>query len=161
MPATQEKQPISCGILLFRKHRGRKQFLLMEHARRWDLPKGHLDPGETELECALREFEEETGIDRSQIKLDEEFLYEGSYRVKNWKGRGNVDKRLVIFLAKLRSSSSAKVVPTEHIGYQWVDWDPPHDIQEKTINPLLEQVAAFKRRKKNKKRGDKKKSGWL
>ena len=110
---------------------------------------------------ALREFEEETGIDRSQIKLDEEFLYEGSYRVKNWKGRGNVDKRLVIFLAKLRSSSSAKVVPTEHIGYQWVDWDPPHDIQEKTINPLLEQVAKPLSVGRNKKRGDKKKTGWL
>ncbi|MEL7161300.1 MAG: NUDIX domain-containing protein, partial [Bacteroidota bacterium] len=29
---------------------------------RWDLPKGHVDPGETNLECALRELEEETGV---------------------------------------------------------------------------------------------------
>ena len=154
MAALREKQPVSCGILLFRKHKGRKQFLLMEHARRWDLPKGHVDPGETELQCALREFEEETGIDRTEIKLRKKFLYEDSYPVKNWKGRGvDVDKRLVIFLAKLKRGVSGKVVPTEHLGYRWVDWDPPHDIQEKTINPLLEQVARFMRqqRKKNKK----------
>lgn len=154
MAALREKQPVSCGILLFRKHKGRKQFLLMEHARRWDLPKGHVDPGETELQCALREFEEETGIDRTEIKLRKKFLYEDSYPVKNWKGRGaDVDKRLVIFLAKLKRGVSGKVVPTEHLGYRWVDWDPPHDIQEKTINPLLEQVARFihQQRKKNKK----------
>ena len=154
MAALREKQPVSCGILLFRKHKGRKQFLLMEHARSWDLPKGHVDPGETELQCALREFEEETGIDRTEIKLRKKFLYEDSYPVKNWKGRGaDVDKRLVIFLAKLKRGVSGKVVPTEHLGYRWVDWDPPHDIQEKTINPLLEQVARFIRqqRKKNKK----------
>lgn len=28
----------------------------------WDLPKGHVDPGETHLETALREVEEETGL---------------------------------------------------------------------------------------------------
>lgn len=128
----------------------------MEHARRWDLPKGHVDPGETELECALREFEEETGIDRGEIKLRNKFLYEDCYLVKNWKGRGaNVEKRLVIFLAKLKKGISGKVVPTEHIGYEWMDWNPPHDIQDKTINPLLRQVADFERRKKKKRKSGK------
>jgi len=152
MGTASEKQPVSCGILLFRKQNARKQFLLMEHARRWDLPKGHVDPGETELECALREFEEETGIDRTGIKLRKKFLYEDHYLVKNWKGRGaNVEKRLVIFLAKLKKGISGKVVPTEHIGYKWVNWNPPHDIQAKTINPLLQQVVDFELKKKAKK----------
>ncbi len=152
MVTASEKQPVSCGILLLRKHKGRKQFLLMKHARRWDLPKGHVDPGETKLECAMREFEEETGIDRSDIKLQKDFRFEEYYEVKNWKGRGeNVTKRLVIFLAKLKKGVSGKVVPTEHLDYQWVDWDPPHDIQEKTINPLLSQVTDFQRRREKKK----------
>ncbi len=133
----------------------------MEHARRWDLPKGHIDPGESELECALREFEEETGLSRHDIKLTKGFRFKSHYRVKNWKRRGvDVEKKLVIFLARLKQKVSGKVTPTEHVGYQWVDWDPPHDIQEKTINPLLEQVADFKRRqeKKRKKAGKKKKA---
>ena len=152
MGTASEKQPVSCGILLFRKQKARKQFLLMEHTRRWDLPKGHVDPGETELECALREFEEETGIDRTGIKLRKKFLYEDHYLVKNWKGRGaNVEKRLVIFLAKLKKGISGKVVPTAHIGYEWVNWNPPHDIQAKTINPLLQQVVDFELKRKAKK----------
>lgn len=35
----------------------------------WDLPKGKLDPGETILQCALREVQEETGL--TQIHLNE------------------------------------------------------------------------------------------
>jgi 8-oxo-dGTP pyrophosphatase MutT (NUDIX family) len=32
------------------------------HYDDWTMPKGKLDPGETEAECALREVEEETGL---------------------------------------------------------------------------------------------------
>ena len=63
--------------------------------------------------------------------------------MSNWKGRGkDVKKRLVIYMAKLKKGRKAKVKVTEHIGYRWVDWDPPHDLQKKTINPLL--IAAEK-----------------
>jgi 8-oxo-dGTP pyrophosphatase MutT (NUDIX family) len=55
------RQPLSCGFLILRGQPV-DSFLLMKHPRRWDLPKGHLDEGETELQCALRELQEETGI---------------------------------------------------------------------------------------------------
>ena len=32
----------------------------------WSLPKGHIDPGETTLEAAIREIYEETGLDKPQ-----------------------------------------------------------------------------------------------
>jgi 8-oxo-dGTP pyrophosphatase MutT (NUDIX family) len=40
----------------------------------WDLPKGRIDDGETELECALREVYEETNLNLKEIKGDTSFL---------------------------------------------------------------------------------------
>ena len=52
---------LSCGVIV-RRHSGE---LLLCHATGrdyWDLPKGVLDPGETPIEAALRELQEEAGL---------------------------------------------------------------------------------------------------
>ncbi|MBO5875422.1 MAG: NUDIX hydrolase [Alistipes sp.] len=41
--------------------------LMISRRGRWDLPKGHWEPGESIEECALREVAEETGVVASQI----------------------------------------------------------------------------------------------
>ena len=112
----------------------------MRHANRWDLPKGHVDPGEKKKQCALRELEEETGITSDDIKIDGSFKFKEKYIV-SYKRDAKVKKRktLTIYLAEL--INPVDIVLTEHIGYQWIDWKPPHKIQENTIDPLLEQLA--------------------
>lgn len=40
----------------------RDELLMIELRGRWDLPKGHVEVGETSAQAALREVEEETGI---------------------------------------------------------------------------------------------------
>ena len=45
-----------------------QQLLLMKRLGKWDLPKGKIDPGETAEEGALREVEEECGIDQLSIR---------------------------------------------------------------------------------------------
>ena len=64
----------SCGFLILRGDPP-CEFLLMRHADRWDLPKGHVDRGETEMECALRELHEETGITADDIELIDRFRF--------------------------------------------------------------------------------------
>jgi len=134
-PANPIPRVKSCGVILFREQTGR-QFLLMKHARRYDLPKGHLKQGEDELNCALRELQEETGITSDEVRIDPEFRFEHTYypRYRRLGGK-RVAKTVVIFLGWLRIS--ADVSPTEHAGYEWVEWSPPHTIQAKTIDPLL------------------------
>lgn len=130
------KKPVSCGFLVLRGQPV-DSFLLMKHARRWDLPKGHVDEGETELECALRELNEETGITSADIEVDPDFQFENRYMVnqKRYGGTGLVEKRLLVFLARL--IRPVEIVVTEHHGFHWFDWNPPHRIQGWTIDPLL------------------------
>jgi len=117
------------------------QFLLMRHADRWDLPKGHCEPGESFLETALRETAEETGIDPDTIDVDSEFRFELNYPVRYRRHGDRVfDKRVVLFLGWVADTFRPKL--TEHPDYRWFDWNPPHRIQTQTIDPLLRAVAA-------------------
>jgi len=112
----------------------------MKHADRWDLPKGHVEPGESEVECALRELEEETGILLTNIELDPEFRFWSRYTLPMNRSRNpGQPKELVIFLGRLRTA--VEIVVTEHLGYEWFPWQPPHTIQEQTIDPVLASVA--------------------
>lgn len=54
----------AAGGVVFREHEGRIEVLLVHRPRYddWSFPKGKLEDGEDELECALREVEEETGL---------------------------------------------------------------------------------------------------
>lgn len=118
---------------------GQISFLLLKHPGRWDLPKGHVDPGETNMECAIRELEEETGIQKQDLVIDPDFKYKQHYMVTSKRTKGKPKKKkLIIYTAKLLRSVELKL--TEHEGFQWFDWAPPHSIQEKTIDPLLEEL---------------------
>lgn len=137
------KQPVSCGFLIV-KGNPIESFLLMKHPRRWDLPKGHVDPGETEMQCALRELEEETGITADVLQVDEGFCYETQYVVNGGRyglGDQDVSKTLKIFLGRL--TADVQITVTEHEGYRWFPWSPPHNIQKRAIDPILRHLENY------------------
>ena len=132
------RQIRAAGILITRG-KPIESFLLMRHHDRWDLPKGHVDAGESDAECALRELREETGIEADDIELDPDFTFVIEYDVKAKKsGDETGHKTAVYHLARL--VHDVTITPTEHAGYQWFAWNPPHRIQEQTIDPLLAAV---------------------
>lgn len=107
----------SCGVLCVRSG-DVPAFLLLRHRKRYDLPKGHVKAYESELETALRELREETGIGEQDISLDASFRYEHLYypRYKRF-GGWVVEKTLVIFLAYVAPDVGVRT--SEHPSYKW------------------------------------------
>ena len=95
---------LSCGAVIYRKVQGRVLFLILKHANggHWSLAKGHTEPGETEVQTALREIDEETGL---RVKLRPGFR-----EVIRYFPQPHIEKTVVFFLAK---SKGKKVKPQE------------------------------------------------
>ena len=138
------QQVKSCGFILFTGDRTnpQKSFLLMKHRDRYDLPKGHIEPGESDVECALREMTEETGILAHAVKIEPDFQYRSVYYPEYARYNNEViEKTLIIFLGWVDTPT---VIPSsEHLGYEWINWHPPHQIQAQTIDPLLAEVSTY------------------
>ena len=84
------KQEKSCGCIIIND---KKEVLLVHHTKgHWDFPKGHIEPGETEIQTAIREVKEETNID---VEVNEKYRYVTEYSSKE-----DVMKEVVFFLAK-------------------------------------------------------------
>ena len=103
-PTTRE---ISAGIVVFRQTSEGPKFLILYHGGNyWNFPKGHFEAGENDLETALRETEEETGLKKTDLRIIPEFrAYERfSFKRANWSSR----ERLASSASGSASQRSAK-----------------------------------------------------
>ena len=88
----------SCGALVYRKYHGNTEILLIKHINsgHWSFPKGHVEKGETEIETAMREIKEETGID---VIIDQSFR-----EIVTYSPRRDTYKEVVYFIAKAKNT---------------------------------------------------------
>ena len=88
----------SCGALVYRRNREQIELLLIKnrYGGHWSFPKGHVEGRETEVQTALREVKEETGLD---ISLQSGFRHAAEYFP-----RPNVKKQVVYFLGEATSN---------------------------------------------------------
>ena len=94
-PGTFEKaaEEKSCGAVIWKKTESGHAYLLAQHgASHWSFPKGHVEGRETEIETALREIREETGLD---VTIDESFRQVVTYYPKP-----GVIKDVIFFIAQ-------------------------------------------------------------
>lgn len=84
----------SCGAVIFRKDNEDIKYLLIRNKRsaHWGFPKGHVEPGETNEETAIREVLEETGLN---IRIVPDFIKKSEYTIQ-----GKIEKSVSIFLAE-------------------------------------------------------------
>ncbi len=102
----------AAGGLVFNKE---NKLLLIERLGVWDLPKGKIDAGETPEIAAIREVEEECGINGLMI----ENLVCKSYHTYTFKGK-NVLKRTYWY--KMNSTFSGILVPQVEENITKVEW---------------------------------------
>ena len=105
----------SCGAIVYRKHYGNTEILLIKHIKSgyWSFPKGHMEDGESETDTAIREIKEETNID---ISIDDASFRETVV----FNPRRDTRKEVVYFVAR---ALSFEVKPQEEeiSEIRWVE----------------------------------------
>ena len=102
----------SCGVLPYRRVNGRQEFLLVfeTYSKCWSLPKGHIEAGETDVQTALRELYEETGL---TANLDTSRCASIEYPISSF-----ARKQVAFFLGEV--AGEPKVREGEIDKFKWV-----------------------------------------
>lgn len=109
----------SCGVILFYAADSNSVEILLLHypEGHWDFPKGHVEEGESEIQTALRELEEETGI--KDVRLVDGFREKMHYFFT--KKKDGISKTVCFFLA--RTSDKTIEISHEHKDFQWLPYE--------------------------------------
>ncbi len=129
----------SSGAILYNIENETIIFLLLHYFQgHWDFPKGNKEKGESDIDTALREVTEETGI--NDVTFLEGFKKEIFYKYK----RNNhlISKKVVYFLAK--SNSIDVVLSSEHLDFVWEPYeDALRKITYKNSKEILSEGYKF------------------
>lgn len=133
------KVETSSGIVVFRNHNSEREYLLLERREGFlDFPKGHIEKGETEIEAATRETEEEAGVVVTPMKG---FRKEVEYWFK-FRGQ-SIHKKVVMFTGKIAPDASPQI-SFEHVGLRWLNYrDAMDQLRFDNQLELLEEVEKF------------------
>ena len=124
----------------------RGEWLMIRRNSRWDLPKGHVEPGESFDRCAEREIEEETGVKARVLRpLCDTYHAYFFPPTERWEL-----KRTHWYL--LRATELQSLVPQTEEGIVEVAWCNPTQIDEQlkasypTIRRVVEALRSVGRR---------------
>ena len=139
---------ISAGGIVFRESQGQVEFLLMrDRFGVWTFPKGHVEPGETPLQTALREVAEEVGLQGLELVAP---LGQTRYRF----ARRGTQQRKVVHWFLLRARPGAR--PEARDKAMAVGWIGGEEVLNaagySNLRPLLRkalELAAARRGQKN------------
>ena len=96
----------------------------------WEFPKGRRNFRENDIDCALREFEEETGIDRKSISIVENIVpYKEYFIGSNFK---SYKHKFYIASSKIPEHDLTKYQRSEVSGLEW-----------KTIQQCIESIRPY------------------
>lgn len=102
--------------------------------KHWDFPKGMCEDGETALQAAIREIDEESGLNDLVFEWGERFTETGPYQ------RGKVAR---YYLARTSQEEivmgvSPETGRPEHHEYRWVSFDTAHDLASPRVREVVQ-----------------------
>lgn len=129
----------SCGALIFRGERDSLEFLLLKSrfGGHWSFPKGHMELGESEVQTALREVREETGLSIQ--------LLDGFRQCVEYYPKPNIKKQVVYFLGSITDPSAVPVPQKEEVSeLKWMNFQEAFRVVTfKNDRKLLDKAIEF------------------
>ena len=115
----------AAGFILFRRAPPKHEieYLLMQTSygkHHWTPPKGHVDPGESDYETALRETKEEAGLDQSSFTVIPNFCCELNYKVTSHRDGIERPKVVTYWCAELIDYNCQVIMSDEHQAFNWL-----------------------------------------
>ena len=98
------------------------QLLMIYRHKKWDLPKGKIEPNETSEEAAIREVEEETGVKGLQIIRP----LQPSFHMYHMNKRHYLKKT---FWFELKTENDGLLVPQHEEGIEKAIWKSQHEVK--------------------------------
>lgn len=108
------------GFIIYKKLTEGIEYLLLQTSygiHHWTPPKGHVDPGENDLQTAYRETLEEAGMNEKHLHIHEDMKFELQYLVSDQM------KTTVYWLAKLKDIAAPVKLSDEHQDFKWAGVD--------------------------------------
>jgi 8-oxo-dGTP pyrophosphatase MutT (NUDIX family) len=134
-----EVMPSAAGFIVYKYSTSKKLLFLglkalpefqTKNKGLYDIPKGRIDPGETQIQCAIREAKEEAGIDITHLDS-------GPY----------THERLTVWLAESYQEPLIGINPTtklqEHLGYKWINPDTMEDTCLDYLKPHIRWARKY------------------
>lgn len=129
----------STGAIVYRYNQGVLEYLLEQSAPShfWGFPKGHVEPGETNLAAAEREIYEETGL---KVKVDDSnFQALDEYPLAN----GN-QKRTILYLAEIKGNPPLTKQDAEVSHLDWFNYpDAWTTLTYNSLKDILKRANTF------------------
>ena len=125
---------LSCGAVVVRQTADGWKTILLRAFHHWDFPKGIRESGEEPMQAAIRETDEETGIQDLAFNWGDRFFETGPY------SKGKVAR---YYLAQtdqeaINMGLSPETGEPEHHEWRWVSFDEAYDLGSPRVRSIVQ-----------------------
>ena len=125
---------LSCGAVVVRQTGDGWKTILLRAFHHWDFPKGIREAGEDPMQAAIREIDEETGLNNLAFNWGDRFFETGPY------SKGKVAR---YYLAQTEQEAinmglSPETGEPEHHEWRWVSFDEAYDLGSPRVRSIVQ-----------------------